>query len=236
MDQARMPGRGVPAGTGGRPGRSDGPRAAVGRVRDGRLAGALQGMRRAAALLALALAAAPVLAQELRVEGGCRDGQPHGAYTLRMADGQVRVAGAFSSGRRTGSFVFWSTAGARIAQLPYDDDALAGTVALWYAEPDAHGDPKPKVEAGYVGGRLSGRKRSWYPNGRLRTEYRYANGALVEAHAFTDAGAALSDATARVQAARDLATDQEFYGALEAFVRGNLPHCEPASDRLEKAS
>jgi len=177
---------------------------------------------------------ASAAAQDLAVEGGCREGQPHGAYELRGPGGQVRVVGAFNRGKRTGSFLFWSSRGVRIAQLPYDDGVLSGTLALWYANGERTTEPSPKLEAGYAQGFLSGIKRSWYPNGRLRAEMRYGGGRLVEARAYAETGKPLPDAEARALAARDLETDEQFYASLDAIIRTHLPRCEPASDRLEK--
>src|SRR5436190_5953677 len=78
-----------------------------------------------------ALAAGVAAAQSLPlvVDGGCREGLPHGRYELRTATGALRVAGAFNHGKRTGSFLFWSASGSRVAHLPYDDDARNGTLA-----------------------------------------------------------------------------------------------------------
>jgi len=189
---------------------------------------------RLGAFACAALLAASASAQNLAVEGSCRDGLPHGAYEVKGAGGQVRVVGAFSRGRRTGSFLFWSSAGVRIAQLPYDDDALSGTLALWHAPPGRGGEPVPKLEAVYAQGRLAGLKRSWYPDGRLRAEFRYDQGTLASARAFTESGKAMPDADARAMAERDLRTDDAFFASLDAMVRANLPRCEPATDRLEK--
>ena len=186
-----------------------------------------------AVLASLALQASAA-AQDLVIEGSCREGQPHGAYELRGPGGQVRVVGAFNKGKRTGSFLFWSSRGVRIAQLPYDEGALSGTLALWWANGERTDDPRPKLEAVYAQGFLSGTKRSWYPNGRLRAELRYDRGLLVEAHAYSEAGKPLSDAEARALAANDLETDEKFYASLDAIIRVHLPRCEPASDRLEK--
>ena len=94
------------------------------------------------------------------VTGNCREGQPHGAYELRMPDGKLRVAGAFNHGKRIGTFLFWSASGARIALLPFDDDAINGTVALWYLAANAKTEPKPKLEAAYVNGLPAGDTRS----------------------------------------------------------------------------
>lgn len=180
------------------------------------------------------LAPAAAGAQNLVIDGSCRDGQPHGAYELRAPGGQVRVVGAFNKGKRTGSFLFWSSRGARIAHLPYDEGALSGTLALWYAAPERTGEPSPKLEAVYAHGFLSGIKRSWHPNGRLRAELRYDRGMLAEARAYSEAGKPLSEAEARTLAAHDLETDEKFYASLDAIIRANLPRCEPATDRLEK--
>ena len=173
----------------------------------------------AGALAAWALAAGAV-AQPFVVEGSCRDGQPHGAYELKMSNGQLRVAGAFSHGKRTGSFLFWTTSGARIAHLPFDEDEMNGTVALWY--PDKR-DPAPKLEAAFVAGRLHGVKRSWHPNSRLRAEFQYGSGTLLDAKAFDVAGKPLPVLEARALAVRDAQTDTNEYASLYQIVRDNLP-------------
>jgi hypothetical protein len=160
------------------------------------------------------------------VNGSCRDGQPHGAYELRMPDGKLRVAGAFNHGKRIGTFLFWSASGARIALLPFDDDAINGTVALWHLAANAKTEPKPKLEAAYANGLLVGGTRSWYPDGRLRAEFRYDQGVLAEARAWNAKGASLSAAESRAMAARDRLADEQFYNTLEAIVRDNPPPCE----------
>ena len=186
--------------------------------------------RRARALVAgLALVAAPLLpAQELVIGGTCRDGEPQGAYTLRAPDGGLRVAGALARGHRTGTFLFWSNGGSRIAVIPYDDDRKTGTVAVWFAPSSPGSDAPRKSEAAYVDNQLHGEKRSWYPNGKPRTRLRYSHGELVEAHAFAPSGAALSDAESRKRAQTDAATDEAFYATLEALVARNSPKCEAA--------
>lgn len=190
-------------------------------------------MRRAA-LACVALAASVAAAQDLTVEGGCRDGQPHGAYELRTAGGAPRVVGAFNRGRRTGTFLFWSGSGARVALLPFDDDALSGTVTLWYAAEGRGGEPRPRLEAAHAQGLPSGWQRSWYPNGRLRAEFRYERGTLVAAHAFSEQGRPLPEGDARALALRDTETNGRYVASLDALVRAHLPRCDPAADRLEK--
>jgi hypothetical protein len=182
--------------------------AAASRIRRGGLAFAL------VACTLIARAAAPPWV----VDGGCRDGAPHGAWALRAADGPLRAAGAFSRDLRTGGFLFWSSRSPRIAQLPFDGDTLDGTMALWYLPKDANGDPPPKLEAMYARGRRHGDTRSWYPNGRLRAEFRYDRGQVVDARAYGPSGTPLP-------AARDLAADTEYLSMLEALVRDHPPGC-----------
>jgi antitoxin component YwqK of YwqJK toxin-antitoxin module len=175
---------------------------------------------------ALALLAQVAAAQTYVVSGSCRDGAPNGAYELRMADGRLRVVGAFAKGRRTGTFLFWDASGARIAEIPYENDLKTGTVALWYDPAKARADPPRKLEAAYVVGTLHGIKRSWHPNGNPRTEFRYERGVLVEARAWVESGAPLSESEARAIAARDLGTDDGSYATLEALVAEYPPRCE----------
>jgi antitoxin component YwqK of YwqJK toxin-antitoxin module len=188
--------------------------------------------------VACLLALAPtVAAQDFKADGYCRDGQPHGAYELRAASGQLRAAGAFANGKRTGSFLFWSSGGARIALLPFDHDRLAGTLALWYlpAASERMGEGRPKLEATYVAGKLSGMKRSWYPDGRMRAAFLYEAGALLEARAFSPTGAPLSPVQAKALAARDAVDDDAYFATLEDFVRNHPPRCDNSSERDEKA-
>jgi len=180
------------------------------------------GLALALAGTALGVCAAP---GSWSVEGACRDGLPHGSYELRGADGTLRATGAFNKGARTGSFLFWNARGARTAQLPFDDDVLSGTVALWYAPKDAGSDPPPKLEAAYARGARHGATRAWQPNGRMRLELQYDHGELIDALAYGPAGAPLSDAEARALAARDSAADTKIVATLEALVRDHPPSC-----------
>ena len=192
------------------------------------MVGAPPRLTRVAAVVALALAPQCLFAAAATyvVTGNCRDGLPHGAYELRMPDGTLRVSGAFARGKRTGSFLFWSSAGVRIAHLPYDDDAMSGTVALWYLTGTSKSEPRQKLEAVYAHGRRAGGGRSWYADGRVRAEYRYDQGVLAEAHAWNTRGAPLSDVEARALATKDVTTDEQYYATLEAIVRDNPPNCE----------
>ena len=174
----------------------------------------------------LAWVAAGAAAEPLTVVGSCREGLPNGAYELRMTDGQLRAVGAFSYGKKTGTFIFWTPGGARVAVIPYDSDARNGTVALWYVGSGDRIEAGRRLEARYVDDHRHGITRSWHTNGALRSEYRYEHGQLIEARAWTEAAAALPEARARELALRDAESDQALIGALVSAVDDNLPRCD----------
>ena len=179
----------------------------------------------AAACVSAATFPGGALARAMTASGACRDGIPNGMYELRTPDGKLRVAGAFAMARRTGTFLFWTPAGARIAVIPYDDDARSGTVATWYASDRAATESSHRLEAPYAAGLRHGMSRSWYGNGRPRGEYDYEHGRLVDARGWTEAGAALSATAARAQAERDQRRDDRFLGSLEQLVAAHKPRC-----------
>jgi antitoxin component YwqK of YwqJK toxin-antitoxin module len=174
-----------------------------------------------------ALAAGVAAAQSLPlvVDGGCREGLPHGRYELRTTTGTLRVAGAFNHGKRTGSFIFWSASGSRIAHIPYDDDARNGTLATWY-EAQGAGEPPRRFESTWRHGLRDGLTRTWYRDGRRRTEGELVRGAIVTTAGWSAAGARLSEPAARDAVERDLAAADADYAELEAMVRAHLPHCD----------
>ena len=180
--------------------------------------------------VATSIAAATAFAQSpgFVVDGGCRDGQPHGHYELRTRGGDLRVAGAFNHGKRTGSFIFWSESGARVAHIPYDDDARNGTIATWYEAVATPGnaEPRRRFESMWRHGERHGLTRTWNADGRRRSETEYEHGRQVARTGWSDAGARLSDRAAQGIAARDAAAADRVYAELEALVRGHLPQCD----------
>ena len=173
-----------------------------------------------AALTGCAASAAP----SLSVIGACRAGVPNGAYELRGPDGRLRAVGAFASGHKTGTFVFWTEGGARSAVIPYDNDVRSGTVALWYTS--ARRELARKLEAPFSDNVLHGVLRSYHPNGTPRTECRYEHGQLVAALAWDARGGALPEEQARKLAARDFEADNRALARFDANIRANLPRCE----------
>jgi hypothetical protein len=112
---------------------------------------------------------------------------------LRAQDARwrLRILGAFAKGRRTGTFLFWSSTGARIAVVPYDDDAKVGTVAVWYAPAPPRGEPRRKLEAAYCGRRAPRRHAVVAPNGAA------ANGVSLRTREASSTATAWSESGAR---------------------------------------
>ena len=191
-------------------------------VRASPLARALAGVA-AASLAAQLVAASP---SAWTIAGGCRDAHPQGPYQLRDEGGQLRIAGAFNEGTRTGSFIFWRANGVREAHVPYDNGVRNGTVATWYDGPPAR-DPARHFESSWRHGRRDGETRSWYPDGHRRSQTRYANGRLVATTGWSDAGERLSDTAARELALRDAQAADADYAKRDALIAGHTPRCPP---------
>lgn len=154
----------------------------------------------------------------------CRDGRVQGPYQLRSDNGQLRVAGAFNEGTRTGSFIFWRENGVREAHVPYDNGLRNGTVATWYdGTPDR--EPVRHVESAWRHGLRDGITRTWYPDGHRRSETQYAKGRIVATAAWTDAGEPLSDAAALERARADEQAADAEYAQRNALVAGHMPSC-----------
>lgn len=179
-----------------------------------------------ASTLMLTLVPLALAAKAFDVVGACRNGVANGAYELRTQDRNLRVVGAFAHGRKTGTFIFWNSSGARVAVIPYQDDEMAGTVAFWYTVPGARRELQRKLEAPYVENRLHGIKRSWNPRGGRRSEFRYQRGVLSDAKAWEDNGTPRPKTEALAQAATDEVTDKQLFAALEALIHDHPPHCE----------
>jgi antitoxin component YwqK of YwqJK toxin-antitoxin module len=160
----------------------------------------------------------------LHASSGCRAGRPQGPYQLRDDSGQLRVAGAFNDGTRTGSFIFWRANGVREAHVPYDNGVRNGTVATWYDGP-AGREPPRHVESAWRHGRRDGQTRSWYPDGRLRSLTDYAGGRIVASAGWDATGEPLTKADAREQALRDERDADAEYARRDALIREHMPGC-----------
>jgi hypothetical protein len=160
----------------------------------------------------------------LRASSGCRAGRPQGPYQVRGDNGQLRVAGAFNDGTRTGSFIFWRANGVREAHVPYDNGVRNGTLATWYDGPPGR-EPSRHFESAWRHGRRDGETRSWYPDGHRRSVTEYANGRIVASAGWSATGEPLAEAAAHDQALRDERDADAGYARHEALIRDHLPSC-----------
>jgi hypothetical protein len=192
-------------------------------------------MHAAQAVAAPAPAPSTAGADALTPSTQCRNGKAQGGYTLRAADGRVRVQGAYNQGVRTGSFFFWSANGARTAQLPFDADLLSGTLSLWY-DSGGNGAPARKLQAAYRSGKRDGVTRLWLPDGRLQGEFDYQAGVLAAPRAWDEAGAPLPEADARALAEREHSQTMAFVTRLLRMLTQHPPDCHAPAARLQAAS
>jgi hypothetical protein len=183
--------------------------------------------RTLAAALAACAAVSPLRAapEGYSVDARCHDARAQGPYQLRDATGHLRASGAFDDGVRTGSFIFWRANGLRAAHVPYDDHGVRrGTVAMWY-DGDPRREPAQRFESAWRDGKRDGEMRSWYPDGRRRVRADFAEGRLVKAEAWSEAGTRLSDDDARRLALADVRAADSEYDALDALVHRHTPRC-----------
>lgn len=181
------------------------------------------------AFVALASIGAEAAESALVPNVGCREGQPNGAYELRMADGRPRVVGAFHDGKRTGTFIFWNESGGRLAAIPYDNNVRNGTVALWHIGGKPPREIGRRLEAPVVHGQAHGAQRGWHVNGKLMYEATYERGRLVAASAWDARGRALPDAEARKLVTDAQRRDDVFLGTLERLVSEHRGQCDEAA-------
>ena len=181
--------------------------------------------RALAAVAALAFVTELEAATAWKATGNCRDSRAQGPYQLRSDNGQLRVAGAFNEGTRTGSFIFWRDNGVREAHVPYDDRGLRnGTVATWYDGPSDR-EPPRHVESAWRRGVRDGTTRTWYPDGHRRSQTEYAQGRIVTSIGWTETGDPLSDAAARELAEADEQAADADYAQRSGLVADHMPSC-----------
>jgi len=177
-----------------------------------------------AACVVSASAAAPAQpgGSSLVTHGGCRDGVANGGFEVRSPAGRLRVAGAFHEGRRTGTFIFWTAGGERIAVVPFDNDVRNGTIALWH---DVAGHAR-RLEAPYVRGVAHGMHRGWQRNGSRLFEVEYDHDRVASVIAWSASGKPLAEAEARRIVAEARRRDEAVLAGLETMIAQHRPVCD----------
>jgi antitoxin component YwqK of YwqJK toxin-antitoxin module len=160
------------------------------------------------------------------VRGSCASGIPDGPFELVLPSGRAQVTGSYLRGAKEGLVVIYSSAGPKVAEVPYHDDAFQGTIKLWYM-PESSSDAvsRRKLETSYASGLREGPSLSWYPDGTPRKKATYAEERLVTIEAWDDSGVPLSDDQARRMAAFDEDADRKLYSVYEQVIRENPVSC-----------
>ena len=192
-------------------------------------------MRRFAVPLVVALAGCISFGVRQVGLGDCRDGIPHGSYTLQIVDGPVVATGHFVEGKKHGVFVFYSQGGTKIAEIPYAGGAKSGTVRMWYSEyayPGAAGRPKLEIE--FANDLADGRKQSWWVSGGKRSSEVLRDGSLVQAEMWDEAGAPLPRDEAAQLSNASLDADASYFRSLESEVDAHPPACARPAAPIEQ--
>jgi hypothetical protein len=158
--------------------------------------------------------------------GACAGSVPNGPYTWLSLEGKPEIEGSFDHGRKDGVFTFYGGAGDELAQIPFHEDAIQGTIRLWYSRMSTGGVAgRRKLLASYSAGEPDGDKVSWYADGSRRAIFHYTRGRLDHAQVWSPDGAPGAQEDATAMAAQDLAADARYYQTLEGFVAEAMPTC-----------
>jgi hypothetical protein len=164
----------------------------------------------------------------LTVDSECKGAIPHGAYTVESVSGAVRIAGSYADGLRSGSFTFYDAGGEKLIALPYTGGLIHGTVEAWHVPDEAGGgEPRLKLVSDISAGFIEGRYRTWYDNGKPRSDFTVEEGEIVSAKTWNPDGSVLEigDPSAFLQT--DIETDFAYYSRLEQVMDAFPPVCEP---------
>lgn len=136
------------------------------------------------------------------------------SYDVRQGAGDAR------HGRPEGRWTLWDESGTKVAELTYRDGYFDGSIAFWHgaqAGPALRG--KLKCRGMFVDGQWQGLTRTYWPNGRIRSERTYEADNVVAAMAFDPQGGALSEAEASKVAAADEQQDNALLDAFDELIR-----------------
>jgi antitoxin component YwqK of YwqJK toxin-antitoxin module len=174
-----------------------------------------------AALLPFAVAAS---SDGLSVRAECRNGVPDGEYRVESAQGRVRIEGSFVDGLRNGEFVFYTANGDRMIVLPYTRGLLNGTVKAWHVGAgDANSPLKllSDIRAGYI----KGRHRTWYENGKPRSDFVVDEGEIAAGETWNPDGTVLEIKDHAQFLSAEIQSDFAYYSRLEQVMDAHPPAC-----------
>lgn len=183
-------------------------------------------LRRLAPALLLLAVADPVLANPPDtkpapiVKGHRTAGVYHGPVEIWASPSVRQAAGECRHGKPEGRWTLWDESGTKVAELTYRDGYFEGSIAFWHgaqAGPRLKG--KLKCRGSFADGQWHGLVRTFWPDGRIRSERTYEADTIVTALAFDPQGGALADEEARKVAAADEQQDNALLDALDEYIR-----------------
>lgn len=183
-------------------------------------------LRRIAPALLLLIVAGPaaINADETKpvpiVKGSKTAGVYHGPVEIWSSPSIRQAAGECRHGKPEGRWTLWDESGIKVAELTYRDGYFEGSIAFWHgakAGPRLKG--KLKCRGSFTDGQWHGLVRTFWPDGRIRSERTYEADTIVMAHAFDPQGGALAEEEARKVAAADEQQDNALLDALDEFIR-----------------
>lgn len=154
------------------------------------------------------------------VKGTKTAGVYHGPVEIWSSPDVRQAAGECRHGKPEGRWTLWDESGTKVAELTYRDGYFEGAVAFWHgaqAGPRLRG--KLKARGAFVDGQWHGLTRTYWPDGRVRSERTYETDNLIDAQAFDQQGTALSEEEARKVAAADEEMDNALLDALDEYIR-----------------
>ncbi len=154
------------------------------------------------------------------VKGSKTAGVYHGPVEIWASPSIRQAAGECRHGKPEGRWTLWDESGTKVAELTYRDGYFEGSIAFWHgaqAGPRLKG--RLKCRGAFTDGQWHGLVRTYWPDGRIRSERTYEADTVVAALAFDQQGQALTEEEARKVAAADEQQDNALLDALDELIR-----------------
>jgi hypothetical protein len=168
-------------------------------------------------------------AEELiKLETTCIDSFPEGPFQLsRNKDNSIFLKAVVYNGKAHGELISFSSLGDTIAIWNLYNGVLDGITKMWYLRNRSNKNRQQKLIATYSKGLLHGKKTSWYPNGRIRSELNYIKDNLLQGilH-MPDGNNIYSTREMTDQANEDQRNDMIYLNAILERIYENLYYCK----------
>jgi antitoxin component YwqK of YwqJK toxin-antitoxin module len=167
-------------------------------------------------------------AEELiKLETTCIDSLPEGPFQLsRERDNVFFLKAVVFNGKAHGELLSFSSLGDTIAVWNLYNGVLDGTAKMWYLRNGYSEKRQLKLIATYSKGLLHGQKTSWYPNGKIRSEFNYLNDNLIQGILYRPDGNISLTQEMTDQAYEDKRNDMVYLNTILDRIYDNLYYCK----------